>query len=132
MEENEDWEGNYEKESHSSHLDVPADFSKEENGASAADPPKLRVSTSPLPGLTFKAQAVAVTAGKPPVASCMDQSKNGRFVAYLKNLYSDMPKKSSSEGSLDLVIDTDVLLSKPDEEEQSLGNEAGVELKSWE
>ncbi|KAL8219394.1 UNVERIFIED_CONTAM: hypothetical protein K2H54_023586 [Gekko kuhli] len=142
QENEEDWETDYERDqtssatpgtvSHSSPSDVPADLSKEENCASAADPPKPSALTSPLLESAFKAQTVVAAPGKPPVPSCADQSKNGGFVAYLKNLYSDLPKKSSSEGSSDLVIDTDVESSKPDEEEQAPENEAGRELKSWE
>ncbi|XP_077192516.1 uncharacterized protein LOC143837276 [Paroedura picta] len=146
QEKGEDWETDYEAESigaaapgavaSSSRSDVPADLSEAGDCASTAEPPRQRVSPSSLPELASKGQPIAAAsaAGQPPAASGTDRSKNGGFVNYLKNLYSDLPKTSSSEGSSDLVIDMDVESSKPEEEEEvpSPEKEAGGEPKSWE
>ncbi|CAI5781231.1 Hypothetical predicted protein [Podarcis lilfordi] len=52
-------------------------------------------------------------------------SKEDRFATYLKNLYSDVPEKSSSEGDADLAVGTAVDPLTLDEEEQSRENVAG-------
>ncbi|XP_061457037.1 uncharacterized protein LOC133372438 isoform X2 [Rhineura floridana] len=135
QESGEDWEVDYEsgqsvvpatgsipctphQNDHSNTSEASEDWEKE--CASSADPPKLRLLTSPLPESASKDQGVTAA----------DWSKKGRFLRYLKNLYTDLPGKSSSEGSTDLTIDTEVKPSEPDEEEQSLENAAVAESKS--
>ncbi|KAJ7304054.1 hypothetical protein JRQ81_011575 [Phrynocephalus forsythii] len=86
--------------------------------AASTGPPTWGLLTSPLPELALKDQGSAA-GGKEPGGSHADHSKNSGFVSYLKNLYSDLPVKSSPESSTDLIIDTDVESSKPSEEESS-------------
>ncbi|KAH0631402.1 hypothetical protein JD844_005710 [Phrynosoma platyrhinos] len=143
----EDWEMDYENKeassaaqasvSHPAHQKSQGDTPKtsedwENEYASSSNPPKLRPRTSPLLEAPAKDPG-SNTTRKESSGSHADQSKNGGFVSYLKGLYSDLPGKSSSEGSTDLAIDTDMESSKPSEEEQSPKNTAAAEeSKAWE
>nr|XP_008115508.1 PREDICTED: lens fiber membrane intrinsic protein isoform X1 [Anolis carolinensis] len=91
------------------------------------NPPKSKPSTSLLFGSCSKdpKSSTAKIAD-----SRADQSKNGGFASYLKGLSSDLPGKSSSEGSTDLIIETDMELSKDSDEEQSSKSVAGEESKA--
>ncbi|XP_042296607.1 uncharacterized protein LOC121915977 isoform X2 [Sceloporus undulatus] len=142
----EDWETDYESEQASSAAqavvcypafqksqgDTPKTSEDWENEcASFSSPPKSRPSIFPLLGLPSKDPRTCATR-KESSGSHEDQSKNGGFVSYLKSLHSDPPGKSSSEGSTELVIDTDIESSKLSEVEQSPKNAAGEESKAWE
>lgn len=132
QENEEDWEAEYESRgsavppaprilplsSQNDHEDLPKTGEDWDEGCTPpAVPPKPRMAISLLPELATKGQGAAAV-GKPS-ASSLGQSKNEGFTRDPQSLYSDPPGKSSSEGSSNLVIDTDVESVKPEEDELS-------------
>lgn len=90
----------------------------DEGGSAPAVLPKPKLASSLLPELATKGQE-ATAVGELPVAQPLDPSKSDGFTSDLRSLYTDPPGKSSSEGSSNLVIDTDVESLKPEEDELS-------------
>ncbi|XP_053254181.1 uncharacterized protein LOC128418490 [Podarcis raffonei] len=138
LEDGEDWEAEYESEPavpaategapHASHQDDKSDSCKVSDDAegecvTSAHPPKPELSVSPLPRSDVKDQGASDGRGKECAADW--SSKEDRFATYLKNLYSDVPEKSSSEGDADLTVGIAVDPLTLDEEEQSRENVAG-------
>ncbi|KAJ6663552.1 hypothetical protein lerEdw1_009631 [Lerista edwardsae] len=80
--------------------------------------PKPRLAISLLPESATKDLGAAAT-GETPAASPLDQSRSDGLASDLRSLCADPPGKSSSEGSSNLVIDTDVESLKPEEDELS-------------
>ncbi|KAJ7341676.1 hypothetical protein JRQ81_006202 [Phrynocephalus forsythii] len=82
---------------------------KEDQGPEASQNGKDKCAAST--GVALKDQGSAAGGGKELGGLHADRSKNSGIVTYLKNLYSDLPVKSSPESSTGLTIDTNVVSS---------------------